>query len=111
MSDMTADPFSFDRTTPASPTQSEASSASTPDAPLGLFSLPTDDNPVPDTAAAPSTPAAAVSGASRTAHMGRRPRRDPQAAEHLLEGLNPQQQQAVQHSGTCLLYTSDAADE
>lgn len=109
MSDMTADPFSFDRTTPTSPTQSEASSASTPDAPLGLFNLPTDDNnPVPDTAAAPSTPAAAVSGASRTAHMGRRPRRDPQAAEHLLEGLNPQQQQAVQHSGTPLLIVAGA---
>ncbi|MBS6414970.1 MAG: UvrD-helicase domain-containing protein [Corynebacteriales bacterium] len=40
--------------------------------------------------------------------MGRRPRRDPQAAEHLLEGLNPQQQQAVQHSGTPLLIVAGA---
>ncbi|MDY2979196.1 MAG: UvrD-helicase domain-containing protein [Lawsonella sp.] len=40
--------------------------------------------------------------------MGRRSRRDPQAAEHLLEGLNPQQQQAVQHSGTPLLIVAGA---
>ena len=106
MSDMTADPFSPDRTTPTSPAQTEVSSEPTADAPLGLFSLPTDGIPVSDTAT--SIPVSGKASTSRTARAGWHRRRDPHAAEQLLEGLNPQQQQAVQHTGTPLLIVAGA---
>lgn len=95
MSDMTADPYSPNRTSPTSPAHTHASSEPVPKAPLGLFDLPTDE---------PAAPAATA----RPSHGSGRPHQDPHVAEQLLEGLNPQQQQAVQHSGTPLLIVAGA---